>query len=435
MSLRRQYLVAGSLCFVFFLSFYGVTARGKLQASDEAAVFATGVSLATRGHLAIDDFQWLQDRVNIGERGPDGHLYAKYFPGNVFAIALVYRLTARPNDQPYVWVAEMAPSATGARWALRLNALWGALGMTFLLILVRRYFTWRTAVLTVVLVGLCSDWWYQSRGLFSEVGAGAFLIASLFGAFYDRPFWTSTALAVSLLFRPTNLVALPIWIATVWRKGWKTLSSGAVIVLGALILALYNRARFGSLIAFGYGREGFDAPLWRGLYGILLSPGRSIFVYSPVLLLAVPGAWLFYKREKGLPILCLVMVASYIIAVAAWHSWDGGLSWGSRLITPILPVLGLLTAPALEYVWRNKWTGSAAFGLGLIGLTIQVLALLRDPTHVLIDRVASDEVKYEETIYSVRNCWLALQVRALPRWQPCDLDSSTLRHLLTHCPD
>src|SRR4029077_13472445 len=88
-SLRRQYLVAGSICFVFFLSFYGVTARGKLQASDEAAVFATGVSLATRGHLAIDDFQWLQDRVNIGDRGPDGHLYAKYFPGNVFAIALV----------------------------------------------------------------------------------------------------------------------------------------------------------------------------------------------------------------------------------------------------------------------------------------------------------------------------------------------------------
>jgi len=65
----RQYLVAGSICFVSLLLFYGITARGKLQASDEAAVFASGISLATHGHLAIDDLQWLQDHVNIGDRG------------------------------------------------------------------------------------------------------------------------------------------------------------------------------------------------------------------------------------------------------------------------------------------------------------------------------------------------------------------------------
>src|SRR5436853_1265120 len=100
----RQYLVAGSICFVSLLLFYGITSRGKLQASDEAAVFASGVSLATRGHLAIDDFAWLQERVNIGSTGPDGHLYTKYFPGNVFAVALVYELAARAKDDPYIWV-------------------------------------------------------------------------------------------------------------------------------------------------------------------------------------------------------------------------------------------------------------------------------------------------------------------------------------------
>src|SRR5438874_13416452 len=163
----RRLVTAGRIglpvCFFFFLAVYGITSRGKLQASDEAAVFATGVSLATTGHLAIDHFAWLQERVNIGSVGPDGHLYTKYFPGNVFAVALVYKMTARPNDSSYVWVKEIAPSATGARWALRLNALWGALGMTALLFLVRRYFDWRTAIVTVALIGMCTDWWYQSR--------------------------------------------------------------------------------------------------------------------------------------------------------------------------------------------------------------------------------------------------------------------------------
>jgi len=93
--LRRRWIklsptiVMAMTCFVSFLIFYGITSRGKLQASDEAAVFASGVALARDGHLAIDDLQWLQDRVNIGEKGPDGHLYTKYFPGNIFSVALV----------------------------------------------------------------------------------------------------------------------------------------------------------------------------------------------------------------------------------------------------------------------------------------------------------------------------------------------------------
>ena len=150
MSTARQYLVAGSICFVSFLLFYGITARGKIQSSDEAAVFATGVSLATRGQLAIDELQWLQEHVNIGERGPDGHLYTKYFPGNIFSVALIYKLTARADDQPYVWARELASSATGASWALRVNALWGAIGMTAILFLLHRYFDWRTAIATVL---------------------------------------------------------------------------------------------------------------------------------------------------------------------------------------------------------------------------------------------------------------------------------------------
>src|SRR5256886_2931164 len=232
---ERSTLIAGSACFLCLLLFYGITTRGKLQASDEAAVFATGISLATTGHLAIDNFNWLQERVNIGSIGPDGHLYTKYFPGNVFAIALIYELAARPNDTPYVWVQEIAPSATGARWALCINAFWGALGMTALLILVRRYFDWRTAIATVVLIGLSSDWGYQCRGLYSEVGAGAFLITSLCLMSYDKPYSSSLALALSILFRPTNIFALPIWAAGAWRKPRTAIGSAAIVIAaGAL---------------------------------------------------------------------------------------------------------------------------------------------------------------------------------------------------------
>ncbi len=436
MSSARRNLLAGSVCFVFFLLFYGITSRGKLQTSDEAAVFVTGVSLATRGHLAIDEFASLNERVNIGQCGPDGHFYTKYFPGNAFSVACIYKLTAQPNDKPYVWVEEAAPSITGARWAMRINALWGALGLTALLFLTRRYFDRRTAIATVLLVGLCSDWWYQSRGLFSEVGAGAFLISCLYMSILQKPYGTAAALAVSILFRPTNLLALPIWAKTVWRRIPHALGSGLIIAAAGLLLALYNWARFGSPLTFGYPEGNLSVPFFKGLFNMFVSPGRSLFVYSPVLLLALPGAYLFYKREKILALLCLITVLSYAAVVASWGPLGWGLTWGMRLMTPIVPILGFLIAPTLDFIFsKRKWLVSVVSLLAVLGFAVQVLALMRDPTHVLIDRVGSGEVKFEDTIYSVRDSWPALQIRMLSRWQPCDVDSYTVRHWFTSCPD
>ena len=440
MSPARRYLVAGLLCFVSFLILYGLTSRGALQASDEVAVFASGVALATHGTLAIDELQWLNEHVNIGQKGPDGHLYSKYFPGNVLGVALLYKLTARSNDQPYLQLGfgapaptELAPSATGARWALELNAVWGALGMTALLLLLRRYFDWRTAILTVVLVGFCSDWWYQSRGLFSEVGAGAFLIAGLCLAFYEKPYASSFALGISILFRPTNVFALPIWGKAVWRKGPVALGSGLIIIAAGLAFAAFNYLRFGSVLNFGYGEERFGGPLFQNLYGILLGPGRSPFVYSPIFLLAVPGAYLLFKRERLLTILCLIVVTGYLLTIARMFNWAGGVSWGSRYLTPTVPLIGVLLAPAVAYVWKNRLVAAIALLLGIMGVSVQVLAILRDPMRVMMEHVATGEIDYQETLYTAHNSWLALQIRSMPSWRPCDMDSYALRHLLTNC--
>jgi hypothetical protein len=314
----RLNLVAGAVCFVSLLFLYGITSRGKLQASDEAAVFATGISLATTGHLDIDQLKPLQEKVNLGSEGPDGHLYTKYFPGNVFAVALVYKLTARANDQPYIWSTEIVPSITGARWALYLNAFWGALGMTALLFLLRRFFEWPIAIATVIAIGLCSDWWYQSRGLYSEVAAGALLTWSLFFVTSARVYSSSALLALSILFRPTTLLALPFVGAVVKRKTRPVILCTLIVTPGLFALAVYNYARFGSPFQSGYPPGNLSVPLLTGLAVLFFSPGRSIFVYSPILLLAIPGAWFFFKKEKSLALCCVFFIVAHALIVACW---------------------------------------------------------------------------------------------------------------------
>jgi hypothetical protein len=133
--------------------------------------------------------------------------------------------------------------------------------------------------------------------LYSEVGGGAFLIASLYFAVSDKPYRSGLALALSILFRPTNLVALPFLGWVVWRKGLKALPSAIAIAIGGILLAAYNWARFGSPLNFGYTEGNLSVPFFTGPHAMFLSPGRSLFVYSPILLLAIPGAWFFFQTR------------------------------------------------------------------------------------------------------------------------------------------
>lgn len=118
----------------------------------------------------------------------------------------------------------------------------------------------------------------------------------------------------------------------------------AVGFLPALVLAgLANWLRFGSLSETGYGEEAsrFVTPLLEGLRGLLLSPGRSLFLFAPIALLGILAA-----RRLPAPalLLCLATPLVHVLVIARWHSWPGGASWGPRLLLPVLP---LLAAPAV----------------------------------------------------------------------------------------
>lgn len=430
------------ICFIFFFLLYGITSRADLQLTDEVAVFASAVSLAEEGNLSIDELQWLNIKINLGDTGQEGRLYAKYFPGNILTSAVVYRFTRSEADGPYVWnvpedidsekgMAVLASSNAGARSALKVNAVYGALAMTVLFLLLLRHFNWKTAATTVLLVGICTDWWYQSRGFLSEVGAGAFLICSLYFTDRQKPHVSGLMLGVSLLFRPTNLIGFPVWLRSAWEK--KSIWSIWGIAVGGMGLAAYNWVRFGSPFDFGYQNEGFLFHLVDGLYGVLLSPGRSFFVYSPILSLAIPGAWLLFKKEKSLSLAAAVTVVLYILMAASWHSWDGGWSWGARLLTPILPMMGFLSAPAIDSAWARRGDLVVIFVMAMFGLVVQLMALVVNPLETLVTEVVYNHVSYNETVNSIGHSWIALQWQTLKDWQFCEVDSYTLRQWVEAC--
>jgi len=145
------------------------------------------------------------------------------------------------------------------------------------------------------------------------------------------------------------LLPVAVWIA--WARPALIPRLALYGLLPAAGMVLYNLSVAGSLTG---GWSNPAVPVWalfsqvslrEGLTGILLSPARGLFVYSPVFLFSVLGCVAVWRRgpvafralSLGLPLVVLV--------VGKWFLWWGGHSWGPRLLADTAPVFCFFLYP------------------------------------------------------------------------------------------
>jgi hypothetical protein len=125
------------------------------------------------------------------------------------------------------------------------------------------------------------------------------------------------------------------------------------VVLGLALLA-FNLSRYGSLSETGYTQELRFIPPWIGSFGLLLSPGRGLFIYAPVTLLLFFG--LRPARHRLSPPyfwLVATLCLFYWLFYGSWFAWGGTWGWGPRFLLPILPLLMLFVAEPIEWTIRR----------------------------------------------------------------------------------
>jgi hypothetical protein len=200
------------------------------------------------------------------------------------------------------------------------------------------------------------------------------------------------ALGLAVAVRVTNAALVPLyaWYGFAWtsilsgtkqsgvpsKEAWRGLM-GFTLALGfiALTIGYYNWARYGNPISTGYRPdETFDNPLLLGLYGLLSSPGKGLFVYVPFLA-ALPFSFvLFIRRAKREAFLIGAVFTFYVLLFSLWYYWWGGTNWGPRFLVPLLPFIVLLIAPAIALPLSK--TGAGHGGGGLFRLLFSALVVL-----------------------------------------------------------
>lgn len=148
---------------------------------------------------------------------------------------------------------------------------------------------------------------------------------------------------------------------------------------GVLLIGWYNFVRTGSIFetAISYRLRVGDYPQFSlagpyGILGLTVSPGGSLFAYSPVLLLALLGLYQFWRRFPREAAFCAVYAALLVIVCGMLPQWFGHAGWGPRYTLPVIPFLLIPLA-----VWRESPHGRTTAARVLFGAVASWAVLIQ----------------------------------------------------------
>jgi len=366
--------------FVAFACLCALTLGRGFYSSDGEVMFQTTAALAQRWTLALPPDPALPQIV----AGHDGRYYSKYDPGLPLLTVPFFVAGDRLAAINHAHRTTIAAIST-----LLVSALAAAGALAALVALAGRLAPGQAtrALLVVASAGLATPLWWYGRVLFPEAALACALTLAVWLAARAEGsrrglLLAGAALGAGMLVRASLAIyVLPLsWLVLRANSGglrsfrqWLWLLAGAAPF--AVALLAHNALRFGDPLATGYAGESFSTAPWTGIGGLLLSPGKGVWLYAPPLML---GALLWPRFRRAHPALGGFLAVAWGVTLpfyGMWWAWDGGWGWGPRLLVPLLPLscLPLLALPA-----QRGWWAAALCALAL-GVGVNILGILSDP--------------------------------------------------------
>lgn len=386
---------------LFFLALciYLLTAGGHIVSEDGTQMYNTARSLVREGGFAIPYGHTMQ--------GTDGKLYSRYGVGQSLAAVPFYSVGLGLSTFGPA-LAKENPEFVERFTTSMLNPFLGALAVLVLFHLGRRVgFSTRTSLALALSYGFCTFAWAGAKLFVSETLQGLCMAAALLVLLRREGLGRRSAalagliLGVGFLAKPGTALVFPIYAACVWlvpagsplgRSAiGRTLAFSTAFAIAVLFVASYNYHRFGDPLEFGMSfqdprQRAFSTPLGVGLYGLLLSSGKSLFLYAPPAILFLWAIGPFIKRNALAGAVCLLVPIALVLFHAKWVAWHGDGFWGPRYLLPALPFLvlpiGLLLEAGRHRVrrWRAALLATAMAGLLVqtAGVAVNYAAYFRE---------------------------------------------------------
>jgi hypothetical protein len=408
---------------ICLLSVLLLTAAGRLGTLDDETAFEMTANLIERGQLTIDHqstqlavqtypgfLPRAQPRELIttwSSLGRDGQLYPMYSYG-VAVLNIPLYLSGRALGGGEMSVRSVAL----LRWSVSmLDPIVIALtGWIIALFATRLGYSARLSTGLALVYSLGSLAFAYGHTLYSEPVLGLLITLAayaLYSARLDRSRarqWivcAGCALGCALYVRERTAIMLPAFLVYIfaahlhWRiREWSIFL--APIAFAGLLIALANIWRFGSPLTFGYNQlqnASFTTPIVLGVYGLLISPGKGLLVYSPIVWPGLLGLMAALRRRSAEAWLFALAALAELLFYGSYEFWTGGWNWGPRYLLPVLPFL-ILSAGAWLHTQPTRLRRTILIALGTIGFFINLSAVLVDHSRYLVAFGESDPDHY-----------------------------------------
>jgi hypothetical protein len=248
------------------------------------------------------------------------------------------------------------------------------LGLFLLALFLQSYFSTPVAMLTALIFFISTNLFYYSidspgmSHIYSFFLIALFLYSTQKLLKSDKPAFYLlfvVAFVLAVMTRPTNvlIVLFPLFYengAFIKRSRVLLNNKTSVIVSGTLGLLfilpqlLYFKDTSGSYFSYPYGNENFSNLGHPYILETWFSPNNGLFIYAPVLILAVIGMFLMIKQNNrfGFYLSGTFLFMSYLFA--SWWNWWFGCSLGARSFVDLYPLLSIPMALLIHEIWMNK---------------------------------------------------------------------------------
>lgn len=138
----------------------------------------------------------------------------------------------------------------------------------------------------------------------------------------------------------------------------------------------------------------WDTPYLEGMAGLLLSPGRGIFIYSPVLALSLVGMVIAFRNRNWFDV-AFILAGYVLLSVYAKYSvwWGGIMHFGPRYQVDAYPFLLYGSALAIVSLWKYSAVKWIILGLSCYSFWVQWIGSFCYPGKWAIHPVSLSEDK------------------------------------------
>ncbi len=320
-----------------------------IGAGDTRATERVAASLVQEGNFTLDEYPEIEDpfaRTVSQHRASIYPVFSAVLAAPVFFVARFFFVL---DENGTALLGKLAAS------------LFSALAAGALFLAVGRRRPQSDATWTAVFFALGTSVWSTSQGLWQHPAAVLFLAVALLLLLQAEAevAWAGRAglpLACVVAARHADLVLVAVVALGVFIRWPRAIPRFLLWSMPPVLFVLgYNWLVFGSPVRHGFsGSLGrFSAPWGAGHLGLLLSPAKGLFIFTPLVVVGIVGLVRAYRRgERWLASILAAAVAVHWLFMGRWSEWHGGESWGPRLVTDALPLLFLFLPEGLDLLPR-----------------------------------------------------------------------------------